>query len=106
MTDVRAAFRSSHGDARSAAHSLFHTDKPNHDKLRLYIDQQEAAEAERERQLLELQQLYAAFDGSGHAPKNPREARLAIDYMAHCARCGATTDMKCCGPCCGAMMRM
>jgi hypothetical protein len=34
------------------------------------------------RQLHELQQLYAAFKGSGHSPKNPREAAQAIGQMA------------------------
>lgn len=34
----------------------------------------------------ELQQLYAAFEGSGHSPKNPREAAQAIATMADYGR--------------------
>ena len=30
----------------------------------------------------ELQQLYAAFTGSAHSPKNPREAKQAIEQMS------------------------
>lgn len=43
----------------------------------------EAAQAELATQLTELQGLYAAFQGSGHSPKNPREAAQAIGQMVH-----------------------
>ncbi len=47
--------------------------------LRRYVDGQasllQAAEAE-------CQQLYAAFAGSAHSPKNPREAKQAIEQMS------------------------
>lgn len=34
-----------------------------------------------DRWLTECQQLYAAFEGSGHSPKNPREAKQAIGHL-------------------------
>jgi hypothetical protein len=39
------------------------------------------AQCELATQLTELQGLYAAFEGSGHSPKNPREAAQAIGQM-------------------------
>ncbi len=48
------------------------------EKLELYRQQQEQSEREAALQLLEIQGLYAAFRGSGHSPKNPREAAQAI----------------------------
>jgi hypothetical protein len=39
------------------------------------------AAEERDRYLLELQGLYEAFQGSGHSPKNPREAAQAIGQL-------------------------
>jgi nitrogen-specific signal transduction histidine kinase len=39
------------------------------------------AAEERDRYLTELQGLYEAFRGSGHSPKNPREAAQAIGQL-------------------------
>jgi hypothetical protein len=73
------------------------TNRPSwHRDLTAYINAQEQSEREaaglriqltqRLDGLRELQQLYAAFEGSGHRPKNPREAAQAIGQMADSGR--------------------
>ncbi len=59
-----------------------HDRKGRGDELLAYIDQQEQVERKAADQLREIQQLYEAFSGSGHSPKNPREAAQAIGQMA------------------------
>lgn len=51
------------------------------DAFSAQAERTEKAESELARQLTELQGMYAAFDGSGHAPKNAREAAQAIGQM-------------------------
>jgi hypothetical protein len=60
--------------AESSAHDLL-------DKLRLAEERVSLADGIAASRLAELQQLYAAFEGSGHSPKNPREAAQAIGQM-------------------------
>lgn len=51
------------------------------DAFSAQAERTEKAESELARQLTELQGLYAAFQGSGHSPKNSREAAQAIGQM-------------------------
>jgi hypothetical protein len=53
----------------------------DYDRLVALARSASAAKARLDLQLTELQQLYAAFKGSCHSPKNPREAAQAIGQM-------------------------